>query len=138
MGRISRWGLDRVPPGKVITYMYFQHNCTASHFRDLVRRFPIGTARRPIQLQSATRRPTVDCRNSVCRNTGINSLEHMTEYTLSYTVHEGKKLNFSLLLHGLIDADLVYRQSAINLAVGATLPLHFGLTINQSINQFIS
>ena len=30
--------------------------------------FPIGTARRPIQLQSATRRPNVDCRNSVCRN----------------------------------------------------------------------
>jgi len=28
--------------------------------------FPIGTARRPIQLQSATRRP--ECRNSVCRN----------------------------------------------------------------------
>jgi len=30
--------------------------------------FPIGTARRPIQLQSATQRPTVDCRNSICRN----------------------------------------------------------------------
>jgi len=43
--------------GKVTTY--FQHNCTALIFGIRFGVFPIGTARRPIQLQSATRRP--DC-----------------------------------------------------------------------------
>jgi len=51
-------GLGAPSSGKVTTY--FQHNCTAPDFRDLVRRLSNRyTGRRPIQLQSATRRP--DC-----------------------------------------------------------------------------
>jgi len=60
LGRVSQWVWGAPSSGKVTTY--FQHNCTAPDFRDLVRRLSnryTAHGRRPNQLQSTTRRP--DC-----------------------------------------------------------------------------